>query len=432
MNKQTIQFVRALIGAMILTVTAVWAPGVMGTEPENEVVIEHQHTRLMHFEGLKRIDIGNPEVIKVTTEPGSTHFILVGANPGRTDITLWGNDNRTRRYLVRVTGNPRVVERRDLIFQLAHLKGVVVEQIDDQFYVDGELESSRDYETLQGIIARYDNVQSNLFAPEFDVKPAVRMRARYLEINSNALRDIGIAWNEVTSGPFFGVIRRFSGSPFVVNVNVNSEAPSEQHYSGINATGNSTINMLMKTGHARVLKEQSLLVDSGSRGKVFTGGEFPSTARDENGQVVTEYRPYGLTLEMEPRVNGKEQIKTRVRLEMSSLDWSFGGGGRPNPATRKTETVTELTFNNGEAVIVSNLISKDDAKHVVKVPGLGSIPVFGELFKSRKFQNSSSELYLVLEPVIVSSSTDNGASQMAFFADRADQALGNTTFKLLD
>lgn len=410
----------------MLILSVVFSANVIGNDASPEIVIEHRHTQPMQFENLKRIDIGNPDVITVSTEPGDTNFILFGQQPGKTDITLWGSNGEMRRYLVRVKGNPRLVERRQLIFKLAHIEGVVVEQEGDQFYIDGEVRTADDFEMLQTIVSSYDNVDTNLFAPEFDDVKSIRMRARYIEINRTALKNIGIAWNELSGGPFFGIVKQLSGSPFVVNVNVNGEQTNGA-YSGINASANSTINFLLENGNARVLKEQSILVNSGSEGRVFTGGEFPIRTRDENGQIVTSYKPYGLTLQLTPTVNKANRIHAQLSLEMTSLDSSFGG---ENPAIRVSETQTQLTFTDGEAVIVSNFMSQDDSKHVAKLPGLGQIPVFGELFKSRQFANNRSELYIVLEPEVVDSTHHHGTN--AFISKRSDIALAETRFKLLD
>jgi pilus assembly protein CpaC len=73
--------------------------------------------------------------------------------------------------------------------------------------------------------------------------------------------------------------------------------------------------------------------------------------------------------------------------------------GIPGFATRKTNT--EMNVQSGETMVVAGLYSAEDAKTVVKVPGLGQIPVLGELFKSRQFRHGESELVVLVTPQII-------------------------------
>jgi pilus assembly protein CpaC len=99
-------------------------------------------------------------------------------------------------------------------------------------------------------------------------------------------------------------------------------------------------------------------------------------------------------------------IRTKVGVEVSSVDKAISVLGIPGFASRKTNT--EMNVQSGETMIVAGLFSSEDAKTVVKVPGLGSIPILGELFKSRQFRRGESELVVLVTPTIIG--PDDGAS----------------------
>jgi len=70
---------------------------------------------------------------------------------------------------------------------------------------------------------------------------------------------------------------------------------------------------------------------------------------------------------------------------------------------------TNVTVKDGETIILSGLFSYDEAKEVSKVPLLGSIPILGELFKSRQFVERKTQLAIYVTPRLVS--PDSGRVQ---------------------
>ena len=62
-------------------------------------------------------------------------------------------------------------------------------------------------------------------------------------------------------------------------------------------------------------------------------------------------------------------------------------------------------MRSGETLVLSGFISRDQMNGMDKLPGAGDMPIIGELFKSRKFQNNETELVIFVRPVVVN--TDN-------------------------
>jgi len=385
--------------------------------------INHKQTRLMQFENLRRVDIGNPEVVSISLEPGSSHFILNGLSPGKTDITLWGQGERIKRYEIRVRGDKRIAERKTLEFLIGDIDGArLMEDPDsDQFFVSGDAVSTADYNRLVALASHYDNVIVNAEKPVFDQAETVRMKIRFLEISTAALRNIGIDWNNLVSGFQIGVQRDYIKSPF------NSSETSTRYSIGLDTPLSTAVNILVQNGKGRILKEQSLMVQSGSAGNIFTGGEFPVTTHAGDGVFSTEYRPFGMSLEVNPVVNRNKQISSSLKFEMSSLDPTLVIGG--NPVLRTTRQQTTLIMKDKQAVIIGDFVGSEDAKTVRKVPGLGHIPVFGEFFKSRNIQREKTELFILLEPEIVSTQQPEA---LTYFNNRSDSALEATRFNILD
>jgi len=57
--------------------------------------------------------------------------------------------------------------------------------------------------------------------------------------------------------------------------------------------------------------------------------------------------------------------------------------------------------NNGETLVLGGIFDGDENSSVNKVPLLGDIPVFGNLFKTTHKENKKTELIIFLTPRIL-------------------------------
>ena len=56
---------------------------------------------------------------------------------------------------------------------------------------------------------------------------------------------------------------------------------------------------------------------------------------------------------------------------------------------------------SGQTLVLAGFISRELSSNISKVPGLGDIPVLGELFRSERFQRQETELAIFVTPVVV-------------------------------
>ena len=89
--------------------------------------------------------------------------------------------------------------------------------------------------------------------------------------------------------------------------------------------------------------------------------------------------------------------------EVSELDYTtavqFEGYVVPGLSTRRTSTVIELA--DGQTFAIAGLLKDTVLDRMSKYPGLGDIPVLGNLFRSRSFQNNETELVILVTPHLV-------------------------------
>jgi pilus assembly protein CpaC len=73
--------------------------------------------------------------------------------------------------------------------------------------------------------------------------------------------------------------------------------------------------------------------------------------------------------------------------------------GVPGFLTRKSET--EINVKSGQTMVISGLISRDMQHSTISVPGLGSIPILGHLFRSDSDVGNRTDLLIAVTPVVV-------------------------------
>ena len=111
------------------------------------------------------------------------------------------------------------------------------------------------------------------------------------------------------------------------------------------------------------------------------------------------FKAYGVTLEIQPRVDSRGIIRAQINSEVSSIDSSVSTQAGPGLRTRKT--TTEFNVGSGETIVLSGLLSRETSTDVDKVPLLGDLPILGYLFQTRTKSISKTELLVFITPKIV-------------------------------
>ncbi|HEX2520135.1 MAG TPA: type II and III secretion system protein, partial [Castellaniella sp.] len=171
-------------------------------------------------------------------------------------------------------------------------------------------------------------------------------------------------------------------------------------YFGVNALLSAQINLLAQEGRAVVLAQPQLLARSGATAEFLAGGEVPYSTTDRNGSTQTSFKPYGVSLRITPSVERSGAVRSRIEVEVSSVDPSLSVPGGPSLKTRRT--ATEFNVRSGQTLALAGFLSRDIANNVDRVPGLGDLPILGALFRSTRFQRNETELVVLVTPVLAS------------------------------
>jgi len=81
-------------------------------------------------------------------------------------------------------------------------------------------------------------------------------------------------------------------------------------------------------------------------------------------------------------------------------------------AFQKTRTETDVTLRENETLVISGLLKNAGNKAANGIPGAKDIPVLGNLFKSKQFQNDRTELVVMVTPRSVEAGRDANAASV--------------------
>lgn len=163
------------------------------------------------------------------------------------------------------------------------------------------------------------------------------------------------------------------------------------------------LDLSERLGLVTTITEPNLTALSGETATFLAGGEFPIPIAQGLGQVTVQFRQFGVSLAYTPTVLSNGRISMRVRPEVSELSTqgaiTLNGFQVPAITTRRTETTVEL--GSGQSFMIAGLMSASSQHSLEKAPGLGDVPILGNLFRSRSFRKGETELVIIVTPFLV-------------------------------
>ncbi|MCV0382523.1 MAG: type II and III secretion system protein family protein [Erythrobacter sp.] len=250
----------------------------------------------------------------------------------------------------------------------------------------------------------------------------VNLRVRFAEVSKNFVRTLGanLATVDSTSGFKFGVtnggINRLSpGGPLGTGVTpptgvAGSSVLGSGAGSTIAAFGQflgldigAAFDLAERQGLVTTLSEPNLTALSGETAEFLAGGEFPIPLSQGLGTTTVQYKNFGVSLAYSPVVLANGRISIRVRPEVSELSTQgavqIDGFTIPALTVRRAETTVEL--GSGQSFMIAGLMSSNSQNAIDKAPGIGDVPILGNLFRSTEYRRGETELVIVVTPYLV-------------------------------
>jgi general secretion pathway protein D len=284
------------------------------------------------------------------------------------------------------------------------------------------------YRQLRSVIDMLDQRRAQVF-----------VESLIAEVSADKAAEFGVQWMSGTgnSGSAVGLLgTNFSvGGTNVFNLAAGAAAGTPvlspgfnlalgQRRNGVLALG-ALARFLQTDGDSNVLSTPNLLTLDNEEAKIVIGQNVPFvtgqyTANNSSSGAVNpfqtiERKDVGLTLRVKPQISENGTVKMQIFQEVSSIDTR--SSSTAGLITNKRSIESSVLVDDGAIVVLGGLLQDDTTNSQEKVPGLGDIPLFGNLFKSEVRNRKKTNLMVFLRPVVVR----DGAAAEALSMGRYEQ-----------
>ena len=396
-------------------------------------------------QNIVEITVGDPEVADVT--PRTDHALsILGKKIGTTRVTAYGPDKKP----VGIFDIEVAYDISRLAIEIARFTGggIKVSSINGRIMLSG---TSPDAPTLEMAVEI-----ARQFGPEpintvqVQRPQQIMLEVRFIEIDRNASRDLGVQWNAFGNsalanvgngvpasqlpitqpngafqqGPMFGKGAGGANvsagslpiSPIVAAGVLSGAAPFGFLVGQLSNRLQIAVNALEAQGAARNLAEPNLVTLSGETASFLAGGQIPIPEVGATGTPSFGFQPYGVGLSFTPTVLGNGVINLVVKPEVSDIDAAHGvtvaGTFVPALTTRKASTTLEL--RDGQSFMLGGLLQNKSSNDINQLPWLGDTPVLGALFRSTDYQKNETDLVILVTPHIVRPLTPTEVARTPF------------------
>lgn len=359
---------------------------------------------------LKRVYVGNPVAVdSFTSSP--TQIVITAKTPGVSSLILWDEAGQSATYLV--FSDLDVASLQEAIRAALPDDNITVEAQEDRVSLSGTVLSDASAEVAVKLAALYAKSVVNSVVVRLPHTRQVKLQVQIIEIDRSKVEQFGINLfsygknqSNVTTGQFPST-QTYTPASGSAAATLTSSNPLNLLFYNFGLNIGLTLQDLQARNIAQILAEPTITTLSGQKASFLAGGEFPfPVVQGSSGgltSITIQFRPYGVKLEFTPIVNDDGTVQLKVAPEVSALDYTnavtISGYTIPAISTRRAETQVEL--RDGQSFAISGLLDHRTTDIFDKMPGIGDVPILGQLFRSKNVNHSTVELMVIVTPTIV-------------------------------
>lgn len=270
------------------------------------------------------------------------------------------------------------------------------------------------YRQLRAVIDQLDARRAQVF-----------VESLIAEVSADRAAEFGIQWQGVLGKNGDSVIGLLgtnfgAGGSNIINLATQGASGAVAPGRGINLGAVQQINgvyvlgflarFLEESGSGNVLSTPNLLTLDNEEAKIVIGqnvpfvtGQFTNTGSSSgtvNPFQTIERKDVGLTLKVKPQISENGTVKLTIYQEVSSVLASTVNASN-GPTTNKRTIESNVLVEDGAIVVLGGLLQDEYSGNQEKVPVIGDVPFFGNLFKSEARTRKKTNLMVFLRPVVV-------------------------------
>ena len=230
----------------------------------------------------------------------------------------------------------------------------------------------------------------------------VLLEATIAEVTLNDRMDIGTRWF-FENGNFDLRFSNRAGNGNDVTQGNNTG------FTAVFGTGsaNVALSALAAATDVKIISAPTLMVIDNKEGVLQIGDQVPivtSQSQDQtaNAPILSqvEYRDTGIILRVRPRIGNGGRVTLEISQEVSDVA-ETDTSGIDSPTIRQRKVQTSVALTDGQTLALGGLVQESDNLTRSEVPGLGRVPVVGNLFRSKDSRRGRTELLILIRPRVI-------------------------------
>jgi pilus assembly protein CpaC len=365
---------------------------------------------------VHRVSVGNPAIADIKLLPNNELYIL-GKKLGSTNVMVWDqNEVLTSVMDIEVTHDLNGLKLR--LHEFLPTEKLAVQTSQGQLLISGQASNVQKMNTAVELAQAYVDSSPTIGKPKSSVLNMmtiggghqVMLEVQVAEVQREVARQFDSKFLIYNQGSHLSGGTVGGGGGFVDSGigGVASRGFFAQYISQ-DLLMNFALDVAKQNGLAKVLAEPNVTAMSGQVAEFLSGGEFPIPVPDKNGGTTIQYRDFGVGVKFLPTVLDSGQINLNLNVivsELSNANAAVISGSNTSsvlivPSLVKRSTATTVELADGQTIAISGLISDNLRENIDKIPGLGDVPILGQLFSSKSFRSGQTELVILVTPRLV-------------------------------
>ena len=365
-------------------------------------------SRLLTFDRpIERFSVSNPEIAEAVLVT-SNQVVVNGKTFGQINFIAW--EKGSSRFIVfdvYVRTNLSLIDSQ--IRALFPKDDIRLSQANGSVVLSGNVSDPRIATHAEAVVQAAGFKTVNLLESPVKSATQVQLQVRVAEVTKNRMRELGASYGYQGAPGSGGYVNSGGGPSSLGDVAGGLLTGNIANTLNLFVMGGNTlafIRAMQQSGALRALAEPNLIAMSGQEASFLAGGEYPVPVVQANGDhsnVTIIFKEYGVRLSFKPTIIDEDHIRLELEPEVSTLDFAngvkFEGFSIPALRTRRAKTGIEL--RDGQSFALAGLLDNNETQTLSKVPGIGDIPVLGNLFRSKSFQRNESELMFIVTAQLV-------------------------------
>ena len=282
------------------------------------------------------------------------------------------------------------------------------------------------YRQLRAVIDQLDSRRAQVY-----------VESLIAEVNADKAAEFGIQWQGPLSSTHAGTVGLL-GTNFGTggnNILTNAAAIAQGDYGNVTLPGTGLnlglaqrrggvyvlgflARFLQENGEGNILSTPNLLTLDNEEAKIVIGQNVPFvtgqyTSNNTNDGAVNpfqtiERKDVGLTLRVKPQISENGTIKMTIFQEVSNV-LASSVNSTTGLITNKRTIESTVLVDDGQIVVLGGLLQDEYAGNQEKVPGLGDVPLLGNLFRSESRSRRKTNLMVFLRPVVLRDAQQTGS-----------------------